>query len=667
MTDWMSQLCTHVGVHAHYRGFDGQTIEVSRDTQRGVLQAMGLDVGSDADAQAFLQHLQAENAARPLPIEVIVQAGEPRDLTVTRPVEWRLKAEGTGEILASGHATETLALPSVPIGIHPLHLNTGASEFTTWVLARPARAVQLSDHIPDARIWGVLAALYGLTDGDRAQIGTYELLGDYAAAMAGYGVDFLGINPVHAMGQVRPDNVISPYSPSHRGFLNTWHCAGPDDRAGDTAELLDYPTALRTNARALAEEFSAFYTLPDQAPEKQAFHAFSTQAGTPLEEFALFEALSTGLGADWRNWPAAYRNHDRETLAAFEAKQATEIMRVKWTQWQADVQLSRAQAMARGAGMRVGLYLDLAVGPRVGGAETWVQDTALITGATLGAPPDPLGPSGQSWGLAPQSPIKCRATGYDGFARLLRAIMRHAGMIRIDHILGLMRSFWIPEGASEGTYVSYPFEALLAVVAIESARNNTIVVGEDLGLVPEGLREELAASGIYGLDVLQFMRSPTGGFVDTADTRKLAVCTFATHDTPTVEGFFEATDACTRHELGGIDDDTLAQTRADRARARETLGAADPVTAIHRQLAQANANMVAIQLDDIAKRTDQQNLPGTVDTYPNWRLKAPFTVDQVGTSDAFAQLAQDMAAQGRSNPKGLEKDHDLQDCSNHSY
>ncbi len=245
--------------------------------------------------------------------------------------------------------------------------------------------------------------------------------------------------------------------------------------------------------------------------------------------------------------------------------------------------------------------------------------------------------------------------------------MRHAGMIRIDHILGLMRSFWIPEGASEGTYVSYPFEALLAVVAIESARNNTIVVGEDLGLVPEGLREELAASGIYGLDVLQFMRSPTGGFVDTADTRKLAVCTFATHDTPTVEGFFEATDACTRHELGGIDDDTLAQTRADRARARETLGAADPVTAIHRQLAQANANMVAIQLDDIAKRTDQQNLPGTVDTYPNWRLKAPFTVDQVGTSDAFAQLAQDMAAQGRSNPKGLEKDHDLQDCSNHSY
>lgn len=667
MTDWLSQLCTHVGVHAYYRGFDGQTINVSRDTQGAVLRAMGFDVSADADAQAFLQYLQAEDVARPLPAEVIVEAGASRDLTVKEPAEWTLEAEGTGDILASGRAADNLALPPLPLGIHLLRLRTGANDFTTWVLARPARAVQLTDRVGDARIWGVLAALYGLTNGNRAQIGSYGLLGEYAAAMAEHGADFLGINPVHAMGQVRPDNLISPYSPSHRGFLNTWYCSGLNDAVGDSNELLDYPTALRSNARALADNFADFCALPEQAPEKKAFHTFTDQAGAPLREFALFEALAASFGADWRNWPTAYRDHDTDALAAFEARNSAEIDRNKWAQWQADVQFSQAQSKARGAGMRVGLYLDLAVGPRLGGAETWVKDTSLVTGATLGAPPDPLGPSGQNWGLAPQSPLKCRATGYAGFARLLGAIMRHAGMIRIDHVLGLMRCFWIPEGRTEGTYVSYPFDALLAVVAIESVRNNTIVVGEDLGLVPEGLREELAASGIYGLDVLQFMRTPTGGFVDTADTRKLAVCTFATHDTPTAAGFFNATDARIRHELGDIDADTLEQTRADRARAGKSLGTADPVNTMHRQLARANAAMVAVQLDDIAGRTDQQNLPGTVDTYPNWRLKAPFSVDQVRTSNAFAQVAQDMAAQGRSNSKGLEKDHGLQDCSNHAY
>lgn len=667
MTDWISQLCTHVGVHAHYRGFEGQTIEVSRDTQSAVLRAMGLDVGSDADARTVLDQMQAEDAARPLPLEVVVQVDHPCDVTLAHPAEWVLEAEGTGRTLASGKADERLCLPSLPLGIHRLRLRTGAGDYNTWVLARPPRAIQLEDHVPEARIWGVMAALYGLTDADGTQIGSYGLLGDYAAAMSGHGADFLGINPVHAMGQVRPHDIVSPYSPSHRAFLNTWHCAGPEGVVGDTAELLDYPAALRTNARALTEQFATFCALPERAFEKQVFHAFTAQAGTPLHEFALFEALSASFGADWRNWPTPYRDHDTHALATYAAKHATEITRTKWAQWRAEAQLFDAQTKARTAGMRVGLYLDLAVGPRLGGAETWVRDTSLITGATLGAPPDPLGPLGQSWGLAPQSPLKCRATGYAGFARLLRAIMRHAGMIRIDHILGLMRSFWIPDGGTEGTYVSYPFEALLAVVAIESVRNNTIVVGEDLGLVPEGLRDELAASGIYGLDVLQYMRTPTGGFVDTAETRKLAVCAFATHDTPTIAGFFAAEDARVRHEFCGIDAETLEQTRADRARAQETLATSHPVAEIHRQLARAEASMVAIQLDDIAERTSQQNLPGTVDSYPNWRLKAPFTVDDIASSKAFARLASDMAAQNRANPKAMEKAHDLSDCSDHAH
>ena len=665
MTDWMSHLCALVGVHAQYRGFEGQTVPVSRDTQRAVLAALGLDAGTDSDARDILAHMRAQEAVRPLPPDVIVNAGKPCQLASTAPVDWLLEEEGTGETRASGTEATTLSMPALPLGIHRLHLTCDTGTAVTWVLARPARAVQLENTVSQGRIWGVLAALYGLTDGPRAPIGSYDLLGDYAAAIGRHGADFLGINPVHAMGQVRPDNVISPYSPSHRGFLNTWHCAGRS--AGDRADLLDYPSALAQNTHTLNEDFQSFQLLPETAPEKRAFAAYVDKGGPQLHDFALFEALTPQFGADWRDWPAPYRNRDATALADATTRHAAEIVWIKWAQWQAKTQLQDAQTRARQGGMRIGLYLDLAVGPRLGGAETWAKDTALVTGATLGAPPDPLGPQGQSWGLAPLSPLKCRAEGYAGFARLLRANMRHAGMIRIDHVLGLMRSFWIPEGGTEGTYVSYPFEALLAVVAIESVRNNTIVVGEDLGLVPEGLRTALEASGIYGLDVLQYMRTTTGGFVDTSETRRLAICGFGTHDTPTIAGFFAAEDARVRHALGGVDTDTLDATRQDRARARDTLGTADPVTEIHQRLARANSSMVALQLDDIAERMSQQNLPGTVDSYPNWRRKAPFTANDIATSKTFARLSRDMAAQGRTNQTGMETDHDLSDCSDHAH
>lgn len=667
MTDWTSTLCNHIGVHAQYRGFDGQTITVSQDTQIAVLRALDLDVGSDADAREQVQALLTAEKQHPLRAEVIVEVHQPCELVLAHPAEWVLEAEGTGATLAEGAETTTVHLPALPLGIHRLRLVTKAGSFTTSLLARPAQAVRLEDHVAAQRIWGVLAALYGLTDGAETRIGTYDLLGRYAAEMGAYGADFLGINPVHAMGQVRPDDVISPYSPSHRAFLNTWHCASTGGQAGDAMPLVNYPAALQDNEDALARGFAAFSRLGADAPEVKAFRAFTAQGGIPLHEFALFEALAAQHGADWRDWPAPYRTHDATALAAFEAANADPIQRTKWAQWQAESQLSDAQSRAIASGMRIGLYLDLAVGPRLGGAETWVKGTTLVTGASLGAPPDPLGPKGQNWGLAPQSPMKCRADGYAGFARLLRSVMRHSGMIRIDHVLGLMRSFWIPEGGSEGTYVSYPFDALLAVVAIESARNDTIVVGEDLGLVPEGLREKLAASGIYGLDVLQYMRTPTGGFTDTAQTRQMALCTFATHDTPTTAGFFAAEDAHVRHQIGGMDQATLDTTRKDRLRAQETLAAADPVAEVHRRLASANASMVAVQLDDIAGQTSQHNLPGTVDSYPNWRLKAPFTTNEIATSQAFAEIAGVMRAQNRSNPKAMEKEHDLQDCSDHTH
>ena len=232
--------------------------------------------------------------------------------------------------------------------------------------------------------------------------------------------------------------------------------------------------------------------------------------------------------------------------------------------------------------------------------------------------------------------------------------MRHAGMIRIDHALGLMRAFWIPDGASEGAYVSHRLEALLAVIAIESVRNRCIVIGEDLGLVPAGLREALAGSGIYGLDVLQYMRRDDGGFEAGRNLRTKAIAAFSTHDTPTVAGFFAARDAEAQVGVGMIDEETLTATRNDRARARATLGDGPIDAAVHRRLAQGPAEMVAIQLDDVAGVEAQQNLPGTTTEYPNWRRRVPFELDDLDASPALAALGHEMRAAGRSRSTEME-------------
>lgn len=650
MTDWIAQLSDHVGIGAAYRGFGGEQVPVSQETRTALLHVMGHDVRSEADAQDILTTLREDEAARPAPMEAVVIAGKPARIDLRQPVEWRIEAETGSGILAAGSASDHIAVPALPSGIHRLVLSAGSREWVTWVLARPEQAVSLADVAGDSAVWGVTAPIYGLTDKGAAPIGNYDLLADYAAGIAAHGADFIGINPVHAMGHTRPGDLISPYSPSHREFLNTWHIPAPGKerpvtRVSDVeACLVDYPDALANGHEALVAEFRNFRAAPE-------FSYFLEARDPSLEAYALFEVLADRFGADWQDWPAEYRHRNGPALASFSRENRQALDFYKWSQWQADCHLAQAHQRARNAGMRVGLYLDLAVGPRMGGAETWDENSALIAGVSLGAPPDALAPNGQRWGLAPMSPHLCRAQGYAGFARLLRSVMRHAGMIRIDHIIGLMRSYWIPQGADAGAYVSYPFEALLAVVAIESARSGVIVIGEDLGLVPDGLREKLAASGIYGLDVMQYMRDEAGGFQDMGQARQRAVCAFATHDTPTIEGFFAAEDAKLQISLGTLEAGTGEQIIGDRNHARDSLGGQPPVREIHARLARARSEIVAVQLDDIAHQLNQQNVPGTVDEYPNWRRITPFAVEEIRTSDTFASLGDDMRASGRANPR----------------
>ncbi|MDU8928619.1 4-alpha-glucanotransferase [Alisedimentitalea sp. MJ-SS2] len=664
MTDWCHELCRHFGIGSDYRGFDGQRVSVTPETRMAVLAAMGHSVGSEAEAHALVEQLRHEDSLHPACAEIIVETGKSATIKTSRPVDWAIEVEGNPEPLADGLATDRIDLPPLPMGIHRLVLSDGSSDWVTWILARPQHAVCVAERTKAPRVWGVTTALYGLTDAGKAQIGSYNLLGSYGAAMAHHGADFVGINPVHAMGRTRPDDVISPYSPSHRAFLNTWHTGTVEHGKGSSTDRVDYPAALDANERALKTSFMRFRGLPDDAPEQRAFAAFDRAGGAALDDYALFEVLADRFGPDWRDWPSAFKTRDTTAITAVQSEEQVALSFLKWGQWQADCQIGQAQKQLLSAGMRIGLYLDLAVGPRLGGAETWAKDSPQVTGATLGAPPDPLSPAGQSWGLAPLSPVTCRAQGYAGFARLLRSVMRHAGMIRIDHVIGLMRSFWIPDGATEGAYVSYPLDALLAVVAIESQRSGTIVIGEDLGLVPEGLREKLAGSGIYGMEILQFLRDDAGGFKDTAHIRKKAICAFATHDTPTIKGFFSAEDARLQADIGALDTTRYEIIRADRTAAQQTLGPVAEVPEIHHRLATAGSEMVAVQLDDIAGRVSQQNLPGTINEHPNWQQVAPLAIQDIETSPDFAQLGADMAQQGRANTGKPEKNHGQSDCSN---
>ena len=392
--------------------------------------------------------------------------------------------------------------------------------------------------------------------------------------------------------------------------------------------------------------------------------------GRALEWFAVFEAIACVHGPDWRTWPEALQAPGSPDVRRFASENAASVLYHAWVQWLADSQLAAAQAAARDAGMAFGLYLDMAAGVRPGGADTWATPACFARGVSLGAPPDAFSPDGQTWNLAPFSPAGLRAAAYEPFVRMLRAAMAHAGMVRIDHVLGLDRSFWVPESGAPGGYVRYPLESLLALVRIEAARAGCIVVGEDLGSVPPGLRERLAGAGLPGCAVMQFetdeseMRPPR-------HYRPASLASAGTHDTPTLKGWWSGRDIELRHDLGRITARERTAALAARAAERHALcrllveeGHAPPdldpaappreaddatVVAVHALLAGAGSSLLAVQLDDALGLVDQQNLPDTIDEHPNWRRRYPVAVEALAGDPGLAAIARVVVGSRRNS------------------
>lgn len=329
-----------------------------------------------------------------------------------------------------------------------------------------------------------------------------------------------------------------------------------------------------------------------------------------------------------------------------------------WLQWVAETQLAQAQARGKAAGMPLGLYLDFAVGSRRDGAESWCEQAAVAQGVSIGAPPDQLNPEGQNWNLTAFAPRKLRAMRYRPLRRIIAQTIRHAGIIRIDHVLGLNRSYWIPDDGSPGGYIHQPFESLLAIIKIEAERFNCAVVGEDLGLVPDGFRDTMRDNGFYGYSVLQYEKDDHGGFGETDPVATQALSCFATHDTPTVKGYETGRDIDWWEKLDWIDAQAADVMRHDRRVEVDAFrGDSDFQDRVHGHLAHSNATLVTVQLDDVFGVVEAQNLPGTIVQHPNWRRKYDVDLCKFSLDGRLTAVASLMRSAGRSNVnKGYSHD-----------
>jgi (1->4)-alpha-D-glucan 1-alpha-D-glucosylmutase len=540
--------------------------------------------------------------------------------------------------------------------------------------APPSAAAPARCHLPDAlaagrRLWGVAVQLYGVRSGRNWGIGDFGDLARLAEDWAARGAALVGLNPVHALFPHDPEHA-SPYSPSSRERLNVLYLDveaiedfGESERARAhvhappfqarlaglrDAPLVDYAGVARAKFEALELLYAHFRErhLARGTARAREFRGFQSAGGDALRRHALCEALlahfprADPAGAwGWPAWPEAFRDPGSEACARFCAGNLARVEFFEYLQWQAEAQLARAAARARAAGLALGLYLDLALSVERAGSDCWAERACYATGVRIGAPPDDFNANGQDWGLPPLRPDRLRERGYAPFARALRGVMRHSGAIRIDHVMGLMRLFWIPGngGARDGAYVRYPLDELLALVALESERHRCLVVGEDLGTVPDEVRAAAARAGLLSTRLFYFERAADGEFRRPAEYPRDALVAVATHDLPTLAGWWARRPEDRERLLRALERERLRPEGCDPGADSIHPAAA---RAVHAYLARTPARLMMVQLEDALGLTEQANVPGTVREHPNWRRKLPATLEEMTNDPRLRALAE---------------------------
>jgi 4-alpha-glucanotransferase len=713
------------GIASNYTDFWGKRRRVSGATERALLTAMGVAVDSPRDVEDSLRAAKARAWRRMLAPVRVIAPPEPVEITFTLParlggarVDWSLAHEGgevhegrlvpddlplaaAAEVDGESYRRWRMALPQgLPHGYHRLSMAVRDSSQAAGSLQLILTPERCYGPGRNARLWGLTAQLYGVRSRRNWGMGDFTDLAELAEEAAALGASAIGVNPLHALFPADASH-ISPYSPSSRLFLNVSYLdpeAVPDlaessearsllDDVGfraelnrmRAAELVDYPAAWRLKLRVLELLFQSFRErhLAGASARADAFRTFRTQMGEALERHARFDALhehalrTTGTWS-WQQWPEPLRHPDSAEVAAFARENRERVDFFAYLQWQADQQLGRAQARARAAGMQLGLYNDIAVGVSPAGATAWANPGVSLSGVSAGAPPDLFNLHGQNWGLAPLSPAGLRERAYALFAATLRHNMRHAGAVRIDHVMGLQRLFWIPDGAApaDGAYVRYPFADLARIIALESERHRCLVIGEDLGTVPRGFRPAMQRAGLLSCRVLYFEREQGGAFLPPERYPRQALVSVSTHDLPTLRGFWTGRDLKWRDLLARFPD-AAASKNANAARERDRVlllqalrragllpAGIDPecppdepsdelVLAVHRYLSKTPGHLLMVQIEDALGEEEQPNLPGAMD-HPNWRRKLGRDLERFADAPTVGQIAEAMAAAGRS-------------------
>jgi len=638
--DQLRNLAQAHGVYLDFFDLHGAKHAASPETLRALLRGLGIDATTGADVLDALE--TARRTSSTLPSELIVRAGEATTLAAPA-CSWTIVDE-SGQIAGEGTGETALTLPAMQVGYFHLHASGEGWSATTFVLSRPARAPDLQSQCHRDTCWGATGALYGLRSKQNGGLGNYDDLGTVAATLGRKSAQFLGVNPLHAIGWAEED-IISPYSPSHRGAFNTDHIAIPDGLGPCPNDaFIDYKT-FRTMQRARLEQ-----SYKDGVSDHSEYKTWSATCPEDLKHFATFEAISEQFGYDFRTWPRVLQTPGPEAVKAAGKRADFHL----WLQWLADTQIDAAQTQAKSADMSLGLYLDLAVGPRPDGAEVWMNTETIAQGVSIGAPPDHLSPEGQSWALAAHAPGRLASAEYKPLRSILHTLMAKCGFLRIDHALGLLRSFWIPDDGSPGGYITQPLDALLAVITIEAQRAGCVVVGEDLGLVPDGFRYAMNDAGIYSYAVWQFEANHLGDIRPANTLPPFSLACFGTHDTPTLNGFWYANDIEWWHTVGWINGSDRHKRHAHRSRQRASLrhvtdlasdAAAEAVTdTLHAALAASPAALVSVQLDDVFGELEAQNLPGTVDAHPNWRRRLSIPVEDMADHPSLGRVSDVMNA-----------------------
>jgi len=718
----LDRLCALESIASEYADIWGRKHRASDETRIALLQAMGI-VADAAGVESALTERENRPWRRGVPpVSVQRESAVPYRWEICCDERQRGEAHRWSLALESGETRSGQFHPAdlprlaeraidggrrlkaafewrdrLPLGYHVFTLQppAGAPPAILTLIVVPERCYTPPALEGAGRVWGPALQLYALRSGRNWGIGDFTDLRNAIEVAGRAGAGIVGVNPLHALFPHNPDH-ISPYSPSSRVYLNALYIdveavpefaecetaraavAAPEFqsrlRALRAAERVDYRGVAEAKLwamRAVFDHFRSRYLVP-RSPRGEAFLAYQRSGGEPLARFALFQALQEDFHArdetvwGWPVWPEAYRDPAAPQVRAYLEANRDRVDFFAWLQWIAEEQLGACGRRSRELGLGVGLYQDLAISVDRAGAETWAWQGVYAEVASVGSPPDEFNLSGQNWGLPPPIPGALAETAYAPFVATLRANMRRAGALRIDHVMGLMRLFWIPPGAKpgDGAYVHYPFPDLIGVLALESLRNRCLVIGEDLGTAPVAVRDALAPLGVLSYRLLLFEKERDGSFKAPGAYPAQALVAASTHDLPTLKSLWNGHDLDLRAKLGLYPSEELRERQVveraqDRARllvALQREGLLPPgvtvhpvsapemtpelARALHIYIARSPARIMVIQMEDVLGQLEQVNLPATSTEYPNWQRKLPLNLEEWSADARVSALAE---------------------------